>query len=209
MSGTKRWGVCLALASAVAVAAPPATATQMVLQSLEQMTYRADAVVRAVPTGERPVSRWTNPDGTGLIVTTTTLRVIESYSGSVRAGQTLTVEHLGGIVGDTYLMVPGMVQFRPDEEVVLFAQRSPAGTFHVLDLSMGKFEVGRDADGSRLLGRRDLQNVEMVGDTPESPRLLSTLRDRVGRAAVRKAQLLRQGRALPEPSGARDDEEVR
>ncbi len=182
---------------ALAITAPAARATQIILQTVEQMTYRADAVVRAVPTGERPVSRWTNPDGTGLIVTTTRFRVIESITGGLAVGQVFTVEHLGGTIGDISMMVPGMMVFRPDEEVVLFAKRD-GDRYHVLDLSMGKFEVGGAANGSRLLTRRDLEDVQVVGESPVAPKTLLALKTSVGRAALRKADLLRTGRPVPD-----------
>jgi len=183
---------------AALLSASTVRATQIILQTVEQMTYRADAVVRAVPTGERPISRWTNPNGTGLIVTTTKFRVLESISGGLAAGQIFTVEHLGGTIGDISMMVPGMMVFRPGEEVVLFTKRGDGGLYHVLDLSMGKFEVGGSANGSRLLTRRDLEDVQVVGETPVSPKTLLALKTSVGRAALRKADLLKAGRPMPD-----------
>ena len=201
----KRCVVVLALfALSISLTPGPARATQLLLQTVEQMTYRADAVVRAVPAGEAPSVHWTNPDGTGLIVTTTRFRVLETLSGDVGAGTEIAVEHLGGKVGDMSMMVPGMAVFVPGEEVVLFARRGTAGQFHVLDLSMGKFEIARGTDGNQRLTRRDLQGAEVVGETPESPATLATLRATVGRVASRKLSLLRAGRPLPTLGSARD-----
>src|SRR5262245_24155817 len=107
-----------ALALAGLLAPALAGATQILLQTVEQMTMRSDVVVRAVPIPGRAESHWTNPDGTGLIVTTTRLRVLESYQGDAAAGQEIVVEHYGGRVGDISMAIPGMTAFLPGEEVV-------------------------------------------------------------------------------------------
>jgi len=190
---------------ALALPAPWARATQMILQSVEQLTYRADAVVHAVPSGAPPSSRWSQPDGKGVIVTTTRFRAIEGLAGPLSPGQEFEIDHLGGTVGELSLMVPGMPVFRAGEEVVLFARQNPDGRYHVLDLSMGKFEVvPGGAGGGRRLTRRDLQEVDLVGESSEVPRTLGALRGSVLRFADRKARLLRAGRPLPEMGSALD-----
>lgn len=183
---------------AAALAPGGAGATQIILQSIEQMTYRSDAVVRAVPVATAPVSRWSNPDGTGLIVTATPFRVVESMLGDAMLGKQVTVEHLGGAVGEISMAVPGMPVFRPGEEVVLFMRRGDDGAYRVLDLSMGKFEVVFAGDGSRVLTRRDLADAEVVGATPSFPRTLDLMRASVARASASKTELLRSGKPLPD-----------
>jgi hypothetical protein len=60
-----------------------------------------------------------------VIVTSTTLEVIESAKGSTRAGGTLEVVHMGGVVGDLAMRVEGAPRFNVGTESVVFA-----GTVH-------------------------------------------------------------------------------
>jgi len=86
-------------------------------------------------------SHW-NPDHT-LILTACRFRIQRPLKAAL--GTTLTLQELGGTVGDTHLDVSGAPQYAAGEEVLLFARRTEWGVGATAGASRGRFEIVRDA----------------------------------------------------------------
>lgn len=198
----RRLAARFAIALAAVLAAPQARATIIVPQSVEEMTYRAAAVVRAVPIAGSTAA-FVNPDG--VIVTQMNFTVLEVLGGDPGPGSQITVEVLGGTVGDETLTIDQNSQFVEGEEVVLFLCRDNSiSPFVVLDLSAGKFEVAVDPDTMAImLTRRDFGESDAEGGLEAIPRnqartlnipaTLDDMRNQVADADERKADLIRRG----------------
>ena len=79
-----------------------------------------------------------------------------------RGTATITVTSLGGALPDRNLImtVPGMVEFTPKEEVLLFLARTTARTYSVYGLSQGKFVIQSDPKtGNKSVLQRPLTTL--------------------------------------------------
>jgi hypothetical protein len=76
-----------------------------------------------------------------------------------RAGRTVEIEELGGVVGDSGMTVPGAVVYETGEKVLVFLSRFPNGYLRTTGWGQGKYRI--DAN-NRLHGDASLAAVEMV-----------------------------------------------
>lgn len=117
---------------ALALAALPARATQLVHAPIADLARSADLCVIARVLEER-VS-WN--DARTLLVTTWTLEPLETLAGTVSSGP-LTVTRVGGELDGLALSYEGMPELRPGEVAAVFlAERAP-GRFVVAGLRLG------------------------------------------------------------------------
>ncbi|HVR37710.1 MAG TPA: M57 family metalloprotease, partial [Thermoanaerobaculia bacterium] len=100
----------------------------------DEMIRASRAVV--VATAESSRTRWSD---TRWIETVTTMRVDEAMKGSLRDGETFDVVELGGIVGETGLMVAGSPRFADGEQVLLLLETNRRGEWTAKNLSAGVF----------------------------------------------------------------------
>lgn len=136
----------------------PATGTQVLYKSVEQMGQESAAVVRGTVTDVR--SFW-NEKHT-KIFTATYIAVDESYKG--RPGGTVEVLQIGGTVDNVQVTAHGALRWAPGEEVVLFLEPFSEGRFQVAGFSQGKFQVERDPDtGAAYIMRPTLAGAQLVG----------------------------------------------
>jgi hypothetical protein len=164
--------------AALTVAHTVARATTMIPLSIEQLTERAENVVRGHTLSAQ--SAW---DGHGRIVTHARVQVDESFAGPLAAGGVVDVATYGGTVDSTSMIVIGAPSFVAGEEVVLFLTPQGALGTGVAELGQGKFEVQRTA-GTVRLTRHALEGVEFVTAAAVEPVLdLSLLKFHVSRAA--------------------------
>lgn len=184
-----------AMACAILSVAPIALATTLSLQPISFMTTRCDAVVRATPIPDSTTSFWGREGN--IIFSQTRFRVIESYMGDLPEAGEVSIVTLGGIIGDVQLSIPGTPQFRPDEEVVLFLWNDAylGGRLRVVDLAAGKFEIAA-VNGQTVVARRDLANIEIVGEQPAPIRTLETLK-----AEIRQGVALKKANANAKKGG--------
>lgn len=185
------------LCSCVLTLAAAADATIIRPQSVEAMTFRATAVVRCDPIPGTQVALL-NPDG--IIVTQMQFDVVEVLSGPVVVGEDITVEVVGGIMGDTALTIDQNAEFLETEQVVLFLSRETSlDPFRVIDLSAGKFEVNIDPDTLQvLLTRRDFGEIDndllrRRDAAAIAPGSLEELKERVTSADTVKRDLIQRG----------------
>jgi len=115
------------------------SASAMIVRvSLDDMVQQsADIVQGRVISRE---SRW-NDDHTA-IVTNIRVAVDESWAGKSSAGKTLTIQTLGGVVGEIGEVVEHQPVFGATEEVVLFLGVDAEGKPRVHNDEQGKFAVG-------------------------------------------------------------------
>lgn len=138
----------LALA-AVALHAPPAGATVVLEASLEDMTRVSALVVRAEVAAVTP----RNEGQTGArVVTDVTLRIAEVLKGALDQDE-LTFTVPGGQAGGYVMHIPGMPQFQPGQEVVLFLEPTPEG-YVPSGLQQGRFSVMREPVTGRKIALR-------------------------------------------------------
>jgi hypothetical protein len=121
--------------------------------SLEEMTMRADVIL----TGKCIASRARWDDKSKIVMTESTFAVDRYLKG--KATGTITVTSVGGALPDRNIMmtIPGMVEFTPEEDVLLFLAKSPDRTYSVYGQSQGKFVIKTDAKtGRRIVGQESL-----------------------------------------------------
>lgn len=99
-----------------------------------------------------------------VILTDATIRIQETWKGKKRKGQEITVQLLGGQIGELRQWCPESPTFQVGEEVLLFA-RPWNGRLWTSGWIQGKFRLSRRATGSGaregaremvVEGRRDL-----------------------------------------------------
>jgi len=134
-----------------------AGATQVLYQSLDQLGQNSSAVVQGKVAGLR--SYW-NENHT-KIFTETTITVDEVFKG--QPGGTVRVVQLGGTVDNIRVTAHGALQWKQGEEIVLFLEETPTGTYQVSGFSLGKFQVVRDPrTGAVSIMRPSLSGAEYV-----------------------------------------------
>lgn len=143
------------IAAAMCASAEDARATTIALGSIQDLTDRSDAVVRATVVDGSSLSQWDAEHR--FIVTRTRLRVVESLDGVLPPGTEITVESPGGFIAeeDIGLIIPGAPDYDDGQEVVAFLVLGADNMLRTLDLSAGKFEVNRE-NGEEILTRKDL-----------------------------------------------------
>ncbi|HVP15115.1 MAG TPA: hypothetical protein VMS88_06200 [Terriglobales bacterium] len=163
----------LALGLTAVVCASPAVATQVVHQSLRDLTLGSSDIVIGQVAETR--AHW-NPSHT-KIITDVTFHVSQSLKGG--PGDVLTLTQLGGDADGFRYAVPGSPLFRPGEQALLFVWRDPQGRAQVNGLAQGKFDIRTDAaTGTRTVQRsvagtavRDVRTLSLVGPGESAPRL--------------------------------------
>lgn len=113
----------------------------------------AQADIVALATCESAESRW-DPDHR-FIVTRSTVRLDRSFKGDPAHG-TITVDTLGGRVGDVGMGASHAATLSAGETSVLFLRRARGGAaFIVWGGDRGKLPVHRRSDGRLAVGRPD------------------------------------------------------
>jgi hypothetical protein len=118
-------------------------ATTLEQLSLDEMTQKSTAIVRARITGSHTGTRGTN------IYTYFQLQVLETWKSSGQTSGTTTTEVAipGGVAGGIRQSVSGAPELKPGQEYVLFLWTSRSGLTQVIGLSQGLFKVSEDGSG--------------------------------------------------------------
>src|SRR5437667_2832504 len=131
---------CLVLYLGLALALP-ARAWDLIPRTLPELAGGAELVFMG--RCEAASSHW-NKDHT-LILTSCRFRVSRVLRGAPQT--TVTLEELGGMVGDTGMSVPDVPHYTAGEEVLLFVNRTEIGRLKTFGATQGKFRVVTDARG--------------------------------------------------------------
>lgn len=150
--------IALALGAAITLA-PTAHATVMVEIPLEDLVRDADAIV--LGTVERVgVRLQMDPDGQGMDPhTITVVRVSEWLKGS--GNDLVTIDELGGVMGEMGLRIDGTPEYRPQQRVVVFLHRVD-GRLRTLQMAQGAFEVLPGVPGTPSIVQRDLEAIGLA-----------------------------------------------
>jgi hypothetical protein len=124
---------------ATILAATPASASQVLHQTLRDLTLSSSDVV--VGRVEETSTHWDAAHT--RIVTDITVTVSESLKGA--PGERLVLSQLGGDLDGFRYSVPGSPLFRTGEEALLFVWRDARGRAQVNGLAQGKFDIRTDA----------------------------------------------------------------
>lgn len=106
-------------------------------QSLEQLIYGSDLIVRGQVRDITP-----GPRGEGGPSTTVLVSVQEQWKGPKLS--TLRLVQPRGTEGEVSQAVPGLPTFRVGEEIILFVVKEARGQYHVLGGKQGKFSIKTD-----------------------------------------------------------------
>jgi hypothetical protein len=163
----------LATALAVILFAAAAGASQVLHQTLRELTLGSSDIVIGLVEGTS--AHW---DGSHRkIITEVTVRVSESLKGA--PAERITLTQLGGDLDGFRYSVPGSPLFRPGEEALLFVWRDAKGRAQVNGLAQGKFEITTDpATGERTVQRaleglrvREARALSLVRAGEQAPQL--------------------------------------
>ena len=127
--------------------------------SLEEMTARSTAIVRA-----RAVSNSTAFIGS-TIYTRTRFQVLERWKGP--EGAQVEVSEPGGTVGGSTQSYSGVPRFTPGQELVLFLWTGPSGRTQVIGLSQGVFQVEKSSAGEVEVSREPSGEAVVAPGTGE------------------------------------------
>lgn len=112
--------------------------------ALKELVRKADLITLGVVRTQQARFR----DGQNIIVTDVEVEPHEVLKGQTPLYAPLLVTHLGGVVGEIGLRVPGEASFQDGEAVLLFLQRSQGSShLRVIGMSQGKYHLeGLPAD---------------------------------------------------------------
>lgn len=136
---------------------------------LPSLVSHADFVVHATVKSVRCEKR---ASASGVkIVTLVDVAVVETVVGTAPA--TLTLQFLGGQVGDETMRVDGMPAFRASDEDVLFVEGNGRTICPLPGMKHGRFSVVRDETRQRASMRRGdgtpLRSIDQIGLPLEAP----------------------------------------
>lgn len=137
-SGAPRAAWALGLALGLALPALPQTADATVVRalSLREKTEVSKVIVHGLV--ERVEVSWREPKV--FAQTLITIRVIEALKGGHEPGERVIVYRGGGRIGDFHQTAPGLSEYEPGEEVVLFLE--PLGAQYVgIGIGIAKYAV--------------------------------------------------------------------
>lgn len=150
--------------------ASAASATTIVMPADEQLIAKAPVIVEGTVLSSQAVER------DGRIWTETVVSVARTLKGEANAS--ITVNELGGIVGDRFSKVFGTPEFTAGERVLLFLDQDPRGGFRTVDLFVGKFSEAATMNGRRLWLRQDFeQDATLLDENFQPLRMQNVQRD--------------------------------
>ena len=124
----------------------PAFATTVARLNLEQLVQRADLIVQGQV--QSVYSQW--DDERHLVFTYISIRVDDPLKGERR--QSVLIRQLGGTAGTIQMSVAGVPQFRSGEMAIVFLKRQDDGTFQVVGMNQGLYEIVENVAVSNVFG---------------------------------------------------------
>jgi hypothetical protein len=146
--GLRPFLLLLALASAFV----PARATSVIPPSFPELVAEAEAIYRGRVTDVQ-TRRATAPDGTAIIKTYVTFTIERTLKGPAR--RDVTLEFLGGTIGDESLVVTGMPKFSLGTTDYVFVQQNGVQYCPLVALGHGRYRLLRDTANTRDFIARD------------------------------------------------------
>jgi len=151
----------LALVSALALA-PFARATSVVPPTFSELVAESDAIYRARVTTVQ-ARRVAREDGSVVIKTFVTLAIEHTLKGPAQDG--VTLEFLGGKIGDESLLVSGMPQFTVGERGIYFVQGNGRQFAPLARFTHGRYRIEHRGDtGNDFVARENHAPLNNVAD---------------------------------------------
>jgi len=136
------------------MSAPAGSATTVVPPEFPQLVSGSDCIVRAVVKNVTSVKKSRAPGRSAKIFTEVELQVIEVIAGTAPAS--LTLEMLGGRIGDQELTVEGAPQFHVGDEDILFVRGNGNNLSPLRGMMYGRYPILKDpATGRAYVARAD------------------------------------------------------
>jgi hypothetical protein len=129
----KLFRTAFTILTVITLLAAPASATTVKKMDLQELVSVSDAIAQG--TVESIETRWEDK----TIYTYTSLRVDESIKGGPRRAYLL--RHHGGTIGALTLDAPGTPKFNPGDQVIVFLRDRKDGTYDVVGLGQGKYDI--------------------------------------------------------------------
>ncbi len=142
----------LRFAFLLAALVPALFATSVVPPSFPELVAEADAIYSGRVTAVE-ARKLTAPDGSPLIKTFVTFAVERVLKGAAR--ESVTLELLGGQIGDDRLRIQGMPVFAVGDRDFVFVQRNGIQYCPLVALGHGRYRVLRDQASGRDYVARD------------------------------------------------------
>ena len=142
--------------------APLLRATSVLPPRFEALVDEADVIFTGQVIAQR--SEWRNRPGQKSIVTLVTFGVRSTHKG--RTESTITLQFLGGTVGDVSLDVTEMPRFKTGERVLLFVEKNGTVACPLVGWEHGRFGVQADGPGKEMIFKHDgtaLSDVVEIG----------------------------------------------
>jgi len=153
------------------VAVAPLRATTVIAPTFKELVAEADLVFegQVLETKARMDAR----EGGAVIVTDVSFRVLKRLKGT--SGDVVSLEFLGGTVGDRRYRIDGMPTFTRGDHDVLFAVTSQRLISPLVGMMHGRVRVAHDgtAPHVRLFDGTPLRNVSVFG-AKEPPARMSS-----------------------------------
>lgn len=149
-----------------------AHATSVVPPSFSELVTEADAIYRG-RVSEVQARRVARADGGSVIKTFVTIVIDRALKGSEQ--RTVTLEFLGGTIGDESMEVSGMPTFTVGDRSVVFVQKNGQQFCPLVRMGHGTYAIARDdATGEEYMARQngaplnDVSEVEIpLSDRPQ------------------------------------------
>ena len=127
-----------------------ARATSVIPPTFPELVTEAEAIVRGRVT-DIAVRRSSAPDGTPVIKTHVTFAVERTLKGPER--REVTLEFLGGTVGDESLVVSGQPRFERGSVDYVFIEGNGIQFCPLVAVRHGRYRLLRDAGGNEFVAR--------------------------------------------------------
>jgi hypothetical protein len=117
----------------MAMLATPVFATTVQKMELQQLVAASDSIVQG--TVESVEARYEEK----MIYTYVSIVVDDPLKGEQR--RTVLLRQIGGTIGAKTVWISGMPQFRAGQQVIVFLRNRQDGTFDVIGLNQGKYDI--------------------------------------------------------------------
>lgn len=143
---------CRLILCLLAFAPVLARATSVVPPEFSQLVAEADAIYRGGVTSVE-ARRAERPNGGSVIKTYVTIAIQRTLKGPEQP--TVTLEFLGGTIGDETLEVGGVPKFTTGQRGYVFVQKNGRQFCPLVRLGHGRYRIARDEAGQKEFVQRD------------------------------------------------------
>jgi len=140
-----------------------ASGTTVIPPAFEEMADRAELIFVGKVTGSRAEWRTVGSSTNRVIFTLVEFEAQEVLKGSTN--KIVTLQFLGGTVGDATMEVTGVPKFSPGDRVILFVEKNGVQFCPLVGVFHGKFAVHKDEKTGRDIVL--MHNRKPLGDVAE------------------------------------------